>query len=74
MVIFFERVDHGHKVQALEAGDLDDIVLQAPMLSLEWDDVVDIFEQTRNRVRLRAVAIGHAPEDVGGREAVPLHC
>ena len=35
--------------------------------------MVDIFEQTRNRVRLRAVGIGYAPEYVGSRQAVPLH-
>jgi hypothetical protein len=34
MVVFLERVDDGHEVQALEAAHLDDIVLQAPVLCL----------------------------------------
>lgn len=73
MVVFLKRVGHGHKVQTLEAAHLDDIVLQTPVLCLERDDEVHVFEQTRDGVCLCAVGLGHTPHDVGGREAVSLH-
>jgi hypothetical protein len=73
MIVFLECIYDGHKVQTLEAAHLDDIVLQAPVLCLQRDNVVDIFEQTRDCVCLRTVRLRHAPEYVGNRQAIPLY-
>jgi hypothetical protein len=35
--------------------------------------VVDVFEQARDGVSLRAVRLGNVPDYVGSRNAVPLY-
>jgi hypothetical protein len=72
MVVILECLRNRGEVQTLEASHLDDIVLQAPVLCLEWYYVVNVFEQAGDGVRLRAVRLGHVPEDVGSRNVVPL--
>ena len=74
MVVLFQCLCNGREMQTFEAGDFNDIVLQPPVLCLERYDVVDVFEQARDGVCLRAVRLGHVPEHVGGGQAVPLYC
>src|SRR5690242_20215477 len=72
MIILLQALPHRHEVQTLEAGDLDDVVLEPPVLCLERHDEVDILQQPRDRVCRRAVRVGNGPEDVRGGEAVAL--
>lgn len=72
VIILFQALPHRHEVQALKAAQLDNIVLQAPMLRLERDDEVDILKQPRDRVCRGAVRLRDAPQYVGGRQAVAL--
>jgi hypothetical protein len=72
MVVILECLRNRREMQTLEASHLDDIVLQAPVLSLERYYVIDVFEQAGDGVCLRAVRLGHVPENVGGRNVVPL--
>ena len=74
MIVLLQRLLNRREVQALESIYLDYIVLQAPMFGLQWDNVVHIFEQTRNRVCRAAVGAGDAPDDVRSRQTVPLDC
>ena len=71
-IILLQALPHRHEVQALEAAQLDNIVLQAPMLRLERDDEVDILKQPRDGVCRCAVRLRDAPQDVGGGQAVAL--
>ena len=57
MVVVLQRLHDGRKVQTLKAADLDNIVLQAPVLRLQRYDEVDVFEQARDGVGLRAVGL-----------------
>ena len=72
MVVFFERLRDRRKVQTLEAGELDNIVLQAPVLSFERNYQVDVLEQAGDRVRLRAGGRGDAPQNVCIGQIIPL--
>jgi hypothetical protein len=72
MVVILECLRNWREVQTLEPSYFDDIMLQAPVLCLERDYVVDVFEQAGDSVCLRAVGLGHVPEDVGGGNVVPL--
>lgn len=35
-------------MQALEASDLDRVVFQAPVLRLQWNDLVDLLQELGN--------------------------
>ena len=72
MVVLLQGLHHGRKVQTLEPPNLDGVVLQTPLAGLQRDDKVDVLEQARDGVGLGAVRIRHAPQDIGGRQAVSL--
>lgn len=73
MVVVFERLHDRREVQTLKPCYLDNIVLQTPVLCLEWDDVVDVFEQARDGVCLCAVRVRYIPEYICGRKTIPLY-
>ena len=59
-------------MEALEAFDLDNIILDAPGASLEWDDGVDVVEQLSNG-QVPRVVCRDSPEDVSDGEMLSSH-
>jgi hypothetical protein len=72
MVVFFERLRNRRKVQTLETGELDNIVLQAPVLGFERNYQVYVLEQAGDRVRLRVCRRRDAPQNVCIGQSIPL--
>ena len=60
-------------MQALEPSNLNNVVLQTPLLSLKWDYAVDVLEQSRDCVCCRARRVGNGPKDVRRWQVVPLN-
>lgn len=73
MIVLLQALPDRHEMQALETAHFDNVVLQAPVLCLKWNDKIYIFKQPRDRIRRCTVRIRYAPEDVGGRQAVALY-
>jgi hypothetical protein len=63
-IILFQRLGNGGEVQTFKALHFNYIVLQPPMLSLQRDDVVDIFEQARNCVCQWTTSLRNVPQDI----------
>lgn len=61
-------------MQTFETSHFNNIVLETPMLRLERQHVVDVFEQSCDGVGLGGVGVWYVPQNIRGRQAIALHC
>jgi hypothetical protein len=60
-------------VHALEASNLDDIILKTPLVCLKRDYGVNVLKQPSDRI-IRAVLVdGDTPKNINGRETIALY-
>lgn len=73
MVSIAEHVAGLHEVESFKALDMHDVVFEAPVISFEREDLVDLGKPLGDCVRVALVSIcRNGPQDVNGLQAIAL--
>lgn len=74
-IVFFEHLTCFLEVEAFEAPDLDCVIFQTPLLGLQWDDIIHLFEKLRDcsTGRVQWAKAARRPENTCNRQSISLN-